>query len=102
MTPIRDAAAAWQAAFTDKDGELTNLGRVFVKHFAGFCHYNPTSPDVGLFKTDEQGRIDPYELARRAGRREVYEELVRVLNLSLRDTHNLRGLRNEDRNPADG
>lgn len=92
MTPLRASAAALRDALTDKDGVLTPDGRVLLRHFAAFCHYAPDTPDVTLFRTDDAGRVDPFELARRAGRREVYEELVRVLNLQLRDTHNLRGL----------
>lgn len=61
------------------DGKLTRDAMLLLHYFRVFCRAHPGAP---LAPVSPDGRIDPMLLARNAGRREVYDELFRILAAS--------------------
>lgn len=71
------------------EGKLHRNAQLILHDLREFCRADglnsfPVSPVTG--------QIDPLALARAAGRREVFDRLVRMLAVSLEDRHNLEGL----------
>lgn len=64
----------WRGLFVGEDGELSRAGEIVLADLRRFCFRTP-DPDGAQF------RSDPLELARRQGRREVFERIAYFLNL---------------------
>ncbi len=70
----------------DNKGKLTKNAQVVLVQLREFCAADGRGT---AFPRDMTGAIDPLGMARAAGRREVYDHLVRMLNMKLEDRHNL-------------
>lgn len=77
---------ALRAMCCDDRGRMTKNAQVILVYLRDFCSADGRG---NQFPRDATGAIDPIGMARSAGRREVYDLLVRVLNVKLEDRHNL-------------
>lgn len=66
------------------DGKLTRDARYISERLYRFCYGNQ-------FPVDATGAIDPLAMARAAGRREVYDLLSTMLEMTLAERHNPEG-----------
>lgn len=77
---------ALRAMCCDSKGHLTKNGKVVLAYLRDFCAADGRG---NSFPRDATGALDPLGMARAAGRREVYDLLVHMLNVKLEDRHNL-------------
>ena len=77
---------ALRAMCCDKNGQLTQNGKVVLAYLRNFCGADGKG---NAFPLDATGALDPLGMARAAGRREVYDLLVRMMTMKLEDRHNL-------------
>lgn len=68
------------------DGKLHPNARLIAAYLHRYCGVND---DRMKFPRDATGKVDAIAMARNAGRREVFDQLVRMLAVSLEDYHNL-------------
>ena len=68
------------------DGHLTKNAMVVASQLRRFCNGDGTQS----FPTPQaSGMIDPYAMARMAGRREVFDLIVKMMAITLEARHNL-------------
>ena len=77
---------ALRAMCCDKNGQLTKNGKVVLAYLRDFCGADGRG---NSFPVDRNGALDPLAMARAAGRREVYDLLVKMMTMKLEDRHNL-------------
>ena len=77
---------ALRAMCCNSSGELTKNGKVVLAYLRDFCGADGRG---NPFPIDRNGALDPLGMARAAGRREVFDLLVRMMTMKLEDRHNL-------------
>lgn len=68
------------------DGKLHPNARLIAAYLYRYCG---VGDERMKFPRDATGAVDAIAMARNAGRREVFDRLVQMLNVSLEDYHNL-------------
>lgn len=74
------------------DGAASSDFRCAMHYLTGFCGARGNV----AFPTDGTGAIDPLAMARMAGRREVFDEIVRLTRLTPQEVGAIRGLQRSD------
>lgn len=69
------------------DGKLTKNARLIAAYLRKECNGDGRDPPPRVPGT---GAIDPMAMAVETGRRQVFDQLARMLHLSLEDRHNLK------------
>lgn len=87
----RDAfrAVFWRDQWRDEEGAPSGNTKAVLNTLRPFCR-----ADTSCVQFDKEGRIDTHLTAVMEGRREVFLEIVKVLNLSDRELLAIKG--NED------
>lgn len=91
LATARDKARRRQQALRrmcrGPDGRLTQDARLITAYLRKAC-----LPPTGIFHLDPvRGGIDPLAMARAAGRREVFDLLATMLDLTIDERHNPEG-----------
>lgn len=85
-SPTAKRKIAIQRMCLGPDGKLTNDAKAVLSYLRKEC--NGTGGEA-FPRSPITGQVDPIEMARRAGRREVFDMLVRMLTITLEQRQNL-------------